>query len=163
MVAAASIISVTKDEVDETEAWTFFEYVYRRAYTRMLVLVSRMYERYQGADDYFWNAQKLVHETTRQTEPVRDFTAIIAGMTDIHEVARVDTRVLNEALIAEAAEVQDANLAGSAPHDVTALDMKPLFSGWFALTGADTELNDLYLVTEPDLGLRKTAVLTASR
>jgi hypothetical protein len=71
--------------------------------------------------------------------------------------------VLNEALIAEAAEVQDANLAGSAPHDVTALDMKPLFSGWFALTGADTELNDLYLVTEPDLGLRKTAVLTASR
>jgi len=36
---------------------------------------------------------------TRQAQPIRDFTAIIAGMTDIHEAARVDTRVLNESLI----------------------------------------------------------------
>jgi flavin-dependent dehydrogenase len=161
MVAAASIISVTKGEVDETEGWTFFEYVYRRAYTRMLVLVSRMYERYQGSDDYFWNAQKLVHEKARREEPVRDFTAIIAGMTDIHEAAQVDTRVLNEALISEAEEMQDVSLAGSAPHDVTALDMKPLFSGWFGLTGPDTEIQELYLTTEPTLGLRKAAVAAA--
>ncbi|HEV7551764.1 MAG TPA: NAD(P)/FAD-dependent oxidoreductase [Candidatus Angelobacter sp.] len=162
MLAAASIISATKGEVSESEAWAFFECVYRRAYTRMLVLVSRMYERYQGADNYFWNAQKLVHEKTRQVEPVRDFTAIIAGMTDIREAAHVDTRVLNESLISEAQEMQDASLAGSAPHDVTALDMKPLFSGWFALTGSDTEVNELYLITEPNLGLRKVSAATAN-
>jgi len=162
MIAAASIISAIKGEVSEPEAWTFFECVYRRAYTRMLVLVSRMYERYQGADDYFWNAQKLVHEKTRQHEPIRDFTAIIAGMTDIHEAARVDTRVLNESLISEAEEMQDVSLAGSAPHDVTALDMKPLFSGWFGLTGSDTEVSELYLITEPNLGLRKASVREAN-
>jgi len=39
MIAAASIISAIKGEVSEHEAWTFFECVYRRAYTRMLVLV----------------------------------------------------------------------------------------------------------------------------
>ncbi|HXB21678.1 MAG TPA: NAD(P)/FAD-dependent oxidoreductase [Candidatus Solibacter sp.] len=161
MIAAASIISVRKGEVEETEAWTFFEYVYRRAYTRMLVLVSRMYERYQGADDYFWNAQKLVHQKTRHDEPVRDFTDIIAGMTDIRDAARIDTRVLNEALISEAEKMQDMSLAGSAPHDVTALDMNPLFSGWFALTGPDTEVSEIYLTTEPNLGLRKAAAAKA--
>jgi flavin-dependent dehydrogenase len=162
MIAAASIISAIKGEVSEPEAWTFFECVYRRAYTRMLVLVSRMYERYQGADDYFWNAQKLVHEKTRQAQPIRDFTAIIAGMTDIHEAARVDTRVLNESLISEAEEMQDTSLAGSAPHDVTALNMKPLFSGWFGLTGSDAEVSELYLITEPNLGLRKASVTAAN-
>jgi flavin-dependent dehydrogenase len=163
MLAAASIISVTKKEVTEGEGWAFFEYVYRRAYTRMLVLVSRMYERYQGADDYFWNAQKLVHEKSRRVEPVRDFTAIIAGMTDIDEAVKVDTRVMNEALITEAADMQDAGLEGKAKNDVTALDMNPLFSGWFKLTGSETEVSDLYLQTEPVLGLRKSAVAAAAK
>jgi hypothetical protein len=129
----------------------------------MLVLVSRMYERYQGADDYFWNAQKLVHEKSRRVEPVRDFTAIIAGMTDIDEAVQVDTRVLNEALITEAADMQDAGLEGKAKNDVTALDMNPLFSGWFKLTGSETEVSDLYLQTEPVLGLRKSAVAAAAK
>jgi flavin-dependent dehydrogenase len=157
MIAAASIISVSKGEVTESEGWGFFEYVYRRAYTRMLVLVSRMYERYQGADDYFWNAQKLVHEKTRQQEPMRDFTDIIAGMTDIREAEQVDTRVLNQELMQEAEEMQDGSLAGSAPHDITALDMKPLFSEWFHLTGPDTEVSRIGLVTEPSLGLVRKA------
>src|SRR4051812_23407883 len=64
------------------------QYVYRRAYARMLVLVSRMYERYQGADNYFWHAQKLVHETTRKHEPIRDHDRL----TDIDEVGDVDVR-----------------------------------------------------------------------
>jgi len=83
-------------------------------------------------------------------------------MTDIHEAARVDTRVLNESLISEAEEMQDTSLAGSAPHDVTALNMKPLFSGWFGLTGSDAEVSELYLITEPNLGLRKASVTAAN-
>jgi flavin-dependent dehydrogenase len=157
MLAAASIISVTRGDVTEAEGWAFFEYVYRRAYTRMLVLVSRMYERYQGADDYFWQSQKLVHETTRKAEPIRDFTAITTGLTDIAEAADAGVRVLNDQLMHEAAAVQDASLAGAAPHDITALDMKPLFDGWFSLAGADSTMNELALVTEPALGLRKVA------
>lgn len=166
MIGAAAILSVRKGEVGEGEAWNFFEYVYRRAYTRMLVLVSRMYERYQGADDYFWNAQKLVHASSRQSEPVRDFTAIIAGVTDLREVEQVDTRVMNEmneVLLAEAEEMQDSSLAGKAKNDVTALDMNPLFSGWFGLTGPDTSLNDLYLMTEPVLGLRRAKAAVMSQ
>jgi flavin-dependent dehydrogenase len=155
MLAAAAIISVARNEIPEADGWAFFEYVYRRAYTRMLVLVSRMYERYQGADNYFWQAQKLVHETTRKQEPIRDFTAITTGLTDIAEAGDIDVRVLNDALMHEAEAMQDASLNGSAPNDVKALDMKPLFSGWFALSGADSTMSQLELVTEPALGLRR--------
>jgi flavin-dependent dehydrogenase len=161
MVAAASIISVSRGEVTEAEGWNFFEYVYRRAYTRMLVLVSRMYERYQGSDDYFWNAQKLIHEKTRRNEPIRDFTDIIAGMTDIRDAEQIDTRVLSQSLMKEAEAIQDGSLAGSSPRDITALDMKPLFAEWFHLAGPDTEVNRIGLVTEPTLGLRRDPVSVA--
>jgi flavin-dependent dehydrogenase len=155
MLAAAAIISVAKREVSEAEGWAFFEYVYRRAYTRMLVLVSRMYERYQGAESYFWQAQKLVHETTRKAEPIRDFTAITTGLTDITEAVNADLRVLNDQLMHEAEVMQDTSLRGAAPQDITALDMQPLFGGWFSLSGADATMSELALVTEPALGLRK--------
>jgi flavin-dependent dehydrogenase len=162
MNAAASIISVTQGKVAESEALMFFEGVYRRAYTRMLVLVSRMYERYQGQDDYFWSAQKLVHEDTRHAEPVRDFTDMIAGMTDIREVADVNIRVMTETLLHEAEEMQDSHLAGSAPNDITALDMGPLFAGWFQAAGPDAVVDQFYLVTEPTLELRRRAPADAA-
>jgi flavin-dependent dehydrogenase len=155
MIAAAAIISTARGEVRESEGCAFFEYVYRRAYTRMLVLVSRMYERYQGADDYFWQAQKLVHESARRVEPIRDFTAITTGLTDIDEAVNVDTRILNDVLMQEAKVMQDTSLQGSVPSDITALDMQPLFGDWFKLSGADASVSRLELVTEPSLGLRR--------
>jgi hypothetical protein len=121
----------------------------------MLVLVSRMYERYQGVDDYFWHAQKLVHEATRQAEPIRDFTAITTGLTDFAEAGDAGVRVLNDALLHEAAAMQDARLSVAAPNDITALDMQPLFGGWFSLIGPDATISELALVTEPALGLRR--------
>jgi len=155
MIAAASIASIARGEVSEREGGAFFEYVYRRAYMRMLVLVSRMYERYQGADDYFWQSQKLVHEQARRNAPIRDFTAITTGLTDIDEAADADRRALDRTLMGEAAALQDARLDGAAPNDITALDMHPLFGEWFALEGADSTAERIRLVTEPVLGLRR--------
>jgi hypothetical protein len=63
--------------------------------------------------------------------------------------------VLNAALMQEAEAMQDASLRDAAPNDVTALDMQPLFAGWFSLRGADSTVSELELVTEPALGLRK--------
>jgi hypothetical protein len=163
MLAAAAIISMAQRVVSEAEGSAFFEYTYRRAYTRMLVLVSRMYERYQGSDDYFWRAQQLVHETARKSEPIRDFTAITTGLTDIHEAGNIELRVLNDTLMHEAEAMQDASLRGAAPHDITALDMQPLFEGWFTLTGADSKASEIQLVTEPALGLRKIDRTAAAR
>jgi flavin-dependent dehydrogenase len=155
MIAAAAIIGVTKEEVSEAEGWTFFEYVYRRAYTRMLVLVSRLYQSYKGKDEYFWSAQKLVHESTHTDQPVRSFTNISAGLTDIHEVENVDARVMNKQLLLEAEAAQDAKAAQMKTTNLHTLDLSATWGPWRGLVGADTTFAEISLVTLPELGLRR--------
>ena len=155
MLAAAAIISVTKQEVSEAEGWAFFEYVYRRAYTRMLVLVSRLYQSYKGRDDYFWSAQKLVRPSLHRDEPVRDFTDISAGLTDMHEAVEIDTRVLNHQLLEAAEAEQDAKAAQVQTTHLHSLDLSVSWQPWRSLEGADTTMAQLRLVTEPALGLRR--------
>jgi flavin-dependent dehydrogenase len=60
LTAAACIASVNRREVTEAEALGFFEYTYRRAYTRLFALVSVMYERYVGRDGFFHTSDRLV-------------------------------------------------------------------------------------------------------
>jgi len=153
MLASAAILSTTRNEVSELEGLKFFELIYRRAYTRMLVLVSRLYEQYKGKDDYFWSAQKLVHEKSRNVEPVRSFTAITTGLTDMTEAALCDTRVLNRELIKEAEAMQDAKAAQTPTRNLHSLDVTATWGPWRSLVGADTSTNELSLVTEPSLGL----------
>jgi flavin-dependent dehydrogenase len=155
MLAAASIISTTKGEVGEAEAALFFEYIYRRAYTRMLVLVSTLYQKYNGKDDYFWGAQKLVHQKMHYSEPVRAFTDIIIGNVDMREAAQVDTRILDQQLIGEAEEAQAAKATEAGGNGLHSLDVTATWGPWRNLLGADTTIGDCYLVTEPALGLRR--------
>lgn len=155
MLAAASMISVIKQDVTEAEGWTFFEYVYRRAYTRMLVLVSRLYQSYRGKDDYFWSAQKLVHPSTHRDEPVRNFTDISAGLTDMHEAVHVDARVMNRQLLEAAEAEQDAKAMQVATSHLHTLDLSVSWQPWRSLEGADTTMAQIRLITEPTLGLRK--------
>lgn len=155
MLAAASISSTMKGEVEEPDAYRFYEYIYRRAYTRMLVLVSTLYEKYDGKDEYFWGAQKLVHEKTRYAEPVRSFTDIIIGAADMREVAHLDTRVLDKQLIAEAEEAQKAKATEAGTNGLHSMDVTATWGPWRNLLGADTTAGDFYLVTEPSLGIRR--------
>ena len=155
MLAAASIISTTKGEVEEKEGYSFFEYIYRRAYTRMLVLVSTLYEKYNGKDDYFWGAQKLVHEKTRYSEPVRSFTDIAIGIADMREAGQVDSRILDQQLIGEAEEAQAAKAAEKGANGLHSLDVTATWGPWRNLLGMDTTIGDFYLVTEPALGLKR--------
>ncbi|HLY98531.1 MAG TPA: NAD(P)/FAD-dependent oxidoreductase [Candidatus Angelobacter sp.] len=163
MLAAASIISTRKKDVTEDEGYKFYEYIYRRAYTRMLVLVSTLYQKYNGKDDYFWGAQKLVHEKMRQVEPVRAFTEIIAGNIDMHEAKSVETRALDRQLLDEAEEAQEAKAAEEGSHGLHSMDVTATWGPWRSLVGADTSVGEFYLVTEPELGLRKAQSAVAAR
>ena len=155
MLAAASILSVLGADLDETRAWEFFEYTYRRAYTRLLVLVSRLYRKYEGKDNYFWQSQRLVRPGTRAGEPVRSFTDIIAGLTDMREVSQLDTRVLTKALIEAAEAEQDVATANAPNGDLHTLDMSPAWSPWRGLESSETNVSGIYLVTSPRLGLKE--------
>lgn len=155
MLAAATALSIRRAEVSESEGSDFYDYIYRRAYARMLVLVSRLYEMYTGKDDYFWSAQQLVHEKVRDEEAVTSFTQIMTGLSDVSEATNVDRRLLNQQLIAEAERCQNDKVARSGGANLHALDVEPTWGPWRNLIGPDTTAGDIYLVTEPDLGLRR--------
>jgi flavin-dependent dehydrogenase len=162
MIAAAAIVSSARGDVTETEGWSFFEYVYRRAYTRLLVLVSRMYQTYKGKDDYFWSTQKLVHASTHHHEPIRNFTDISTGLTDLHEAVDTDVRVLNSALMEAAQAEQDAKAAEVGASHLLSLDLSAFWRPWRSLEGADTTMAEIRLVTQPTLGLSKNGMARES-
>jgi hypothetical protein len=138
---------MSRGEIAERDALGFFEYTYRRAYTRLLALVASMYQHYESADGFFQTAERLVHDdVSARTPGTAPLGEIIAGLSDLREVTRSSTRVLTERLAAEAHRAQRTALSspGGRP-DLSPLRDSPL---------DDAEWRGWHLVTEPRLGLR---------
>ncbi|MFF8848214.1 NAD(P)/FAD-dependent oxidoreductase [Streptomyces sp. NPDC015127] len=148
LLSAACITAVADGQATETEALGFYEYSYRRAYTRLLALVSGMYDRYRGKEDYFWLAQRLVGEKTRYTQSNEAFGEILTGLVDLREAANTDSRILTRQLLDEAEQAQRAATQASPDRP----DFTPLMG---MPTDAHTS-DGLSLVTAPRLGLRRT-------
>ncbi|WP_433260091.1 NAD(P)/FAD-dependent oxidoreductase [Actinosynnema sp. CS-041913] len=145
-LAAASILATARGDVTEREAAGFYETLYRNAYARLLVLVSGVYEQYQGKDSYFWLAQRMVREKERQAGEQANaaFVEIVAGLSDLRDArAAGGTAVMTE-LIEEADRARrradEARPEGESSN-LAALRIEP------------SDLHDtasgLYLVTKP--------------
>jgi flavin-dependent dehydrogenase len=152
--AAASIASVYRGEVTEDAAHNFFEFAYRRAYTRLYALVNVMYERYLGKDGFFRLSDRLVgaelSEDGAAAADSSSFVEIIAGLSDLREAGDVGTRVLTERLIAEALRVQTRTIdAADGPG-------MPDFSSVLENPLRDAESAEYRLITSPRLGLERT-------
>ncbi|MFG2881452.1 NAD(P)/FAD-dependent oxidoreductase [Streptomyces sp. NPDC048297] len=158
LVGAASLLSAHRGEVSEAEGLSFFEASYRRAYTRMLALVSSMYESYHGMNDFFWTAHRLARPDAGSAPggdgPASfgsaDFGEIIAGMSDLREVRDATTRVTAATLTAEADRVEEEL------H--TRAGQRPAFDALRATPQSDAALLGLRLVSEPALGLVRVPV-----
>jgi flavin-dependent dehydrogenase len=152
LTVAAAVVSIDRGEISEEEALRFYEFAYRRAYTRMFALVSVMYERYLGKDGFFRTSDRLIgeEESPAADEGIssRSFAEIIAGLSDLREASDSSTRVLTERLRDEALRVQirSINDPASARPDFTSVLGNPL---------TDAESADLRLVTVPRLGLER--------
>ncbi|PKV93967.1 flavin-dependent dehydrogenase [Amycolatopsis echigonensis] len=85
MLAAAAIGSVLRDEMPEEEAFGFYQRVYRRAYERMLVLVSVFYQSYRGKDYHFYQAQQLSAGEKNELNLHEAFLRIISGIEDMDD------------------------------------------------------------------------------
>ncbi|MDN3358991.1 NAD(P)/FAD-dependent oxidoreductase [Actinomadura sp. DC4] len=149
LTAAASIAANARGEVTGQEALGFFEYTYRRAYTRLLALVSSMYDDYDTKEDFFWTAERLVHgDHGAGRSGAAPFGEIIAGLSDLREATVSSTRVLTERLTDEAFRVQRRAMAGGTGRpDLAPLRESPL---------DDNEWRGWQLVTEPRLGLARS-------
>jgi flavin-dependent dehydrogenase len=157
-VAAASIIAMRDGTAAEAEALAFYEYCYRRAYARLLTLVSKMYEQYRGKQTYFWTAHQLNHQSPvldQQTVGDRDFADLSAGLTDLTEAGGGITdgtrRILTAQLVDQARRVQEKAIALGAEDSVQPpLDIAPVH--WQPNTSQEPAAG-FTLVTSPRLGL----------
>jgi flavin-dependent dehydrogenase len=155
LVGAAAVATTLRGDMEEAQALTFFDYVYRRAYSRFLVLVSRMYKQYVGMDEYFSHAHALVHEDSRaDDQAIQSFTRISTGLTDIREAQETGRRTLTDTLIKEAEEVQD-KVAKSNVKYMNGLDMSPVWNIWRDPLGPDTAMGDIHITTTPRFGLAR--------
>ena len=85
MLAAASLASVLRGEVTEQEAEDLYERTYRQAYLRLLVVVSKLYQQYEGKDSYFWEAQRLTLHDCGETNLKQAFVNVVSGIEDLRD------------------------------------------------------------------------------
>jgi flavin-dependent dehydrogenase len=148
MLAAASLASVLRGEVEEKDAWRFYETVYRHAYERLLVLVSVFYESYRGKDYHFYQAQRLSADERDRLHLQAAFDRIITGIADMDDAEHAYRLVRNHLQGAGSGEVNPLNNLNRV-HEIKQSPMDPA-----------NAVGGLYLRMRPQLGLSRTLVRT---
>jgi flavin-dependent dehydrogenase len=151
MLCAASIASILRGDVAEQQALAFFEQSYRQTYLRLMVIVSGMYQQYDGKDTYFWQAQQLTHHDYDDNSAMMGaWLYVVSGMEDVKDSGK------------PLRELEAVGLAGvhSQPVEVTDREMAlyNLYNKVFFGTSMSPERasEGLYVTTKPRLGLTLT-------
>jgi flavin-dependent dehydrogenase len=172
LLAAAAIGTAIRGELPESRCRSYFETTYRKAYVRLLVMVSAFYDQNRGKRGYFWEAQRLTRADVRGFDIQAAFLHLVAGIEDLNDteadtdVERVRTAVAER--LEENLELRrDKQALTSTLHGDEAqgrIDASESFmgemEGLFALS-QETAVDDVYLVTEPRLGLASAEPLSA--
>jgi len=138
LLAAASIGSVSRGEVEEAGAWAFYDRAYRQAYERLLVLVSLLYSSYRR-EAHLFQADKLTRRERRMLALYESFLQVVSGVEDLAD-ARESGLDAVAARLASGADVGGHNQAMDALPD-----------------SERSAVGGLYLAYEPALGLRRVA------
>jgi flavin-dependent dehydrogenase len=86
MLCAASVASTLRGDVTEQQAMAFFEQSYRQTYLRLMVIVSGMYQQYDGKETYFWQAQQLTnHDYDDSSAMMQAWLYVVSGMEDVKD------------------------------------------------------------------------------
>lgn len=147
MLAAAGVASLMRGEVTPHQARMFFEHSYRHAYLRLMVIVSGLYQQYDGDPTYFWQAQQLTHNDYNDADALNEaFLYVVSGMED--------QRDINESTPQELAM---SEMAGQLPEDqaIRAMAMYNVYNKVFLRSSMSekTAIDDMYVVTRPHLGI----------
>jgi FAD-dependent halogenase len=78
LLAARSINTVLRGEVDETRAFAEFERRYRAEFENVYGFLVSFYDVHQDEDSYFWRARKILNTTERANEA---FVRLISGFS----------------------------------------------------------------------------------
>jgi flavin-dependent dehydrogenase len=146
LLAAASIASMFRGEVTAEEARQFYEHSYRHAYLRLMVIVSGLYQQYNGKNSYFWQAQQLTHNDYSDSAALDEaFLYVVTGMEDQRDIE--DTPQ----------ELPVTDLTSHLPTEETerAVAMYNVYNKVFfrSSISAETAIEGMYVTTKPRLGL----------
>jgi flavin-dependent dehydrogenase len=164
MTAAAAIGSIVRGELPEDRCRRYFESTYRKAYLRLLVMVSAFYDQNRGKRGYFWEAQRLTRGDLQGFDIQQAFLQLVTGTQDLSDAGGgADLEMIRSAVARRIEENmslrrdKDALVAmlGDS-EDQRRIDANRTFmdqvEGLFALSPSDS-VDNIYMVTEPRLGL----------
>ncbi|WP_410600321.1 NAD(P)/FAD-dependent oxidoreductase [Amycolatopsis sp. lyj-90] len=143
LIGTAAISSVIRGEISETEAWDFYEVVYRRAYERLLVLVSTFYESYRGKEHHFFRAQQLSEKDWGGMDVQAAFDRFVTGIADLEDTEEVYRRIQGHLLGDESGKHNPLDNLNRV-HEHKQAPEKP-----------EKAINGLYLSYEPQIGIRR--------
>jgi flavin-dependent dehydrogenase len=167
LVAAASIVSALRGEVGEAEAGEFFGASYRRAYMRMLVVVSAFYRMHAGRDVYFKQAQALTSHDYSKEELTAAFVNVVSGVEDLRDMSEATSTQALDTLMDVYAEHYEFLRGWRSGRGQTFDEIRKgmgrmqfvdAVQDEFSLT-PETAVNGLYVRTGARLGLESVAAL----
>jgi len=145
MLAAASLASLLRGEVTEEQASGFFTQSYRKAYLRLMTMISGFYQQYSGKESYFWQAQQLSsHDYASSPDLNEAFLYLVSGMEDLRDVEQGHQPL-------DISNVSQIIPTGDAERNEF---MQQIYGVVFAASSApDAAVDDLHIATTPHLGL----------
>jgi flavin-dependent dehydrogenase len=164
MTAAAAIGTIVRSELSEERCRRYFEATYRKAYLRLLVMVSAFYDQNRGKRGYFWEAQRLTRGDLQGFDIQQAFLHLVTGAQDLSDAGGgVDLDMVRSAVAHRIEENmslrrdKDALVAMLADEEhQPRIDANRTFmdqvEGLFALSPTDS-VDNIYMVTQPRLGL----------
>jgi flavin-dependent dehydrogenase len=161
LLAAASITSVLRGEVNEEKAANFYDKSYRQAYLRFLVFVSAFYDQNRGKDSYFWEAQKLSRHDFSHCDLKLAFLNLVSGVEDMVDVqetipelvmGEMSKRIKENCTLREDKQALALKVESTDTAVKSNVQFFDAVEGFFSLTAAGA-VDDLYVVTKPRLGL----------
>jgi flavin-dependent dehydrogenase len=165
LLAAASITSILRGEVNDEQAANFYDKSYRQAYLRFLVFVSAFYDQNRGKDSYFWEAQKLSRHDFSGADLKLAFLNLVSGVEDLVDVQEALPELVVGEMSKRIKENHDLRRDKQALKDKsadTAIQSNAQFfnavEGFFSLSAAGA-IDGIYVVTKPRLGLAHTTLV----
>ncbi|HEV2370658.1 MAG TPA: tryptophan 7-halogenase [Streptosporangiaceae bacterium] len=137
LLAGAGVASMLRGEFTEDEALGFYQQAYRQAYERLLILVSFFYKSFSRQSQFF-EAQKLTRRERHMLKLYESFLYVVTGVEDLDDAR-------DSALDAVARRMAESgHLFAGESEAVAAMP-----------TSEQTAVGGIYLVFEPQLGLRR--------
>lgn len=161
MLASASLLSLLRGEVSETEASGYYQQSYRRAYLRFLVFVAAFYES-RGKLGYFDKARQLSRFDADPHDVKRAFLNLVSGVEDFAEAENTTAHLMGEMSrrIRENLELRKDKRALATTEARQQAESNARFfdgiEGLASLSPANA-IDGLYVVTTPQLGLARVA------